>query len=185
MLAIRRFDITKVTRYTTDAHGRSQRRNYVTYREVLERPSISAFPPLCYDVLVESLLSAGLLLLDASVLVLQLDGIVLARHLLKERPLPLLAREPSAVELGWSLDDLADLRVLGSAGPQSLLLVLGVEQATHAQQLPVPLELWREVRLWKVEPVGAGSVLEKSRVSNCVQGYVEAKASAWFAVESE
>ena len=99
------------------------------------------------------------MLLNASVLCGELVLVIGAHNLLEHGGLPLLARQPGAVELGGSGDDLADLRILGGARAEGLLLVLGVQDASHAEELPIPLELGGEDRLGEVEPVGSGCSL--------------------------
>lgn len=108
-----------------------------------------------YNVLVECLFSAGLLLLDTSVLVGELVTIKIPRDLLEESVLPLLARQSRAEELSRSGDDLADLGVFGSARAEVLLLVLGIQDASHAEDLPLSLELGGHVRLGEIEPLRA------------------------------
>lgn len=104
--------------------------------------------------LIERLLSAGLLLLDTSVLVGELVVINATCDLLQHGSLPLLARQSSAEEFCRSGNDLADLGVFGGARAEGLLLVLGVQNASHTEGLPFPLELRGHVRLGKIEPVG-------------------------------
>lgn len=106
------------------------------------------------------LLAARLLPLDPRVLGLQLGPVHDSHSLLQHRLLPLLIRHPGAEELGRAGDDLSDLGVFGRAGPKGLLLVLRVQETTHAEYLPVSLELGREVRLGQIEPIRAGVVLE-------------------------
>jgi hypothetical protein len=124
---------------------------------------------LRYNVLVESLLSAGLLLLNTSVLVGELVTIKIPCDLLEESILPLLARESRAEELGRSGDDLADLRIFGGARAEGLLLVLGVQDASHAEDLPLSLELGGHVRLGKIEPFRACGRLLRNLLAMFVQ----------------
>lgn len=95
------------------------------------------------------------MLLDASVLIGELVAIKTPCDFFKESSLSLLARQSGAEKFSRSLDDLADLGVLGSARAEGLLLVLGIQDASHAEDLPLSLELGGHVRLGKIEPVGA------------------------------
>lgn len=114
--------------------------------------SVSALPTLRHQFLVEGLLPAGLLFLYTGILVGEFVTIVGALHLFEQCTLPLLTRQPSAVELGWASDDLANVRELRCIGSKSLLLVFGVQQASHANKLPIPLEFGRELGFGDVEP---------------------------------
>lgn len=78
---------------------------------------------------------------------------------LKDCLFPFLAGESRTVEVGWAPYDLADARVFRWSRPQSFLLMLGVQQSTHAQQLPISLELGCEISFGEVEPVWSGRVL--------------------------
>lgn len=122
-----------------------------------------------YNVLVESLLSAGLLLLDTSVLVGELMTVKIPCDLLEEGILPLLARESRAEELGRSGDDLADLGIFRSARAEVLLLVFGVQDASHAEDLPLSLELGGHVRLGEIEPLRACGRLLRNLLAMFVQ----------------
>lgn len=107
---------------------------------------------LRHHTFVKGLLSTGLLLLDARVLVGEFGFVVRAHDFLEHRILSLLICHSRAVNLGRSGNYFANLGELGRLRSEGLFLMLWIQNATHTEKLPVSLELRCEICLWKVEP---------------------------------
>lgn len=121
--------------------------------------------PLGLQALVESLLAAGLLGLDFAVLSLEASVLPLqCQSFLDKVLLAVLLGDTTAEELGRTLDDGTNLRVLGDLGLAILLLVmpLRVKHRTHPDELQVSLELCGQLGFREVEPIGTrgGLVLQ-------------------------
>jgi hypothetical protein len=119
----------------------------------------TAFPALLQG-LVESLLPARFLVLHVAILLLEATILPFVReHLLDKRALSLLVLETAGEELGGTLNDGADLAVLGRLHFPAILLVMAmrVKYTTHLNELQVALQLWRQVGLGQVEPFVARS----------------------------
>ena len=115
---------------------------------------------LSLEVLVESLLSTALLGLDFAVLLLEASGLLLAgKDFLHESALAVLVLDSGGEVLGRALDDGTDLAVLRCLHLAAVLLVVAmrVKDVTHLQELQISLELWGEVGLGQVEPLGTSS----------------------------
>lgn len=125
----------------------------------ISNSSTPALTSLCDELLVESLLARRLLLLDARIFIFQLIVRMLPHDFTKYCLAAILASESGTEEVGRAFDNLAYLRVLGSLGPEGLLLMFGIENSTHAENLPVPPELRREDCFREVKPVRTGGVL--------------------------
>lgn len=91
-----------------------------------------SFAALGHYLLIETLLSAGLLLLNTRVLGRELGSVVGTHHLLQQGTLPFLSSQSGAIKLSRAGDDLANMRILGRTRSEGLLLVLGIQDASHA-----------------------------------------------------
>lgn len=114
--------------------------------------------PLVFESFVERLLSARLLILQVTILLLEAASFLLSsKYLLDEGPLPLLVLDAAAVELSRTFLDGANLTVFWRLHLAALLSVvtMWVKDITHLEELQVSFELGSEVGLGQVEPLRA------------------------------
>jgi hypothetical protein len=112
---------------------------------------------LRFEILVESLLSTAFLGLHFTVLLLETTSLLLSsKDFLHKSAFAVLVLDSGGEVLGRSLDDGADLTVLGSLHFATVLLVvtMRVEDVTHLQKLQISLEFRSEVGARQVVPLG-------------------------------
>lgn len=108
------------------------------------------------QILVERLLAAGFGSLDVLVFSLETFGSTLqGQGLFDEVLLAILLGDAVAEELGGTLNDSSNLRVLRWVGLAVILLVVSVrvKHGTHADELKVSLQLGSHFCLGEVEPL--------------------------------
>lgn len=125
----------------------------------IHRLGSSCLLSLRHEFRVVRLLAAGLCVLDLVVFSLETTVLLLPRHgFFNEILSSFLLVDPGGVELGGSfydgadLGELRDLRVLGSG---LLVVTVGIEDGSHAEELQIAFEGRRHVGERHVEPVFA------------------------------
>ena len=123
-----------------------------------------------FELFVMRLLSTCLSILQLAVLLLESFGLLLAsQDLLNEGLLPLALLDAAREELGRTLDNGANLAVLGRLHLARLFLVMAmrIEDVAHLQELKVTLELGCEISARQIEPIrpSGGLLLLQPEVS--------------------
>lgn len=149
------------SRYTSRCNGARQwRRKYECSKARIHLSTLQhTLLPVRPQLLVMGFLPTRLRLLNLIVLRLEaLRRLLACEDFLDQSPLPILVLQSRTVIFRRSLNDRANLRKLRHFRLRVLFLVvaLGVEHISHAQELEVALEFGSKVGFGHVEPVGAG-----------------------------
>lgn len=120
------------------------------------------FSAACNQLLVVLLSTTGLLDLEILVLVLVLGNSLAAKDFLDNGPLPLLAGKAVVTAVSRARNDGSHLAVLRNEVLAVVLLEVLLSEShnvTHPQDLQVSLQLWRQICLGHVIPIGSRIIL--------------------------